>query len=334
MSSGVQSRFSPDALTRSLRSVHRPALSTLMPYLYVLVLGFAILLIEPALIDGPGAIDVRASAVFPLAIVAFGQTLAMFTRGIDLSVGGILSLTTALLATSGGVSGGVLVLEVIGLVLMGIVLGALNGFVIARSRLQPFIVTLATWSIWDGVALAILPTEGGTVPTSLTNAVSGNIAGIPKSVVLVVILFGLWGWMRDSRFIRDLRAIGSDEERARLLGVPIGRRKLETYMFTGACAAIAGIYLAAQQASGSPTAGDEFILTSVAAVIVGGTSLFGGTGSAAASIVGAIAYLMIPDLITAVNINSFWSVFLQGFLLIVAVTVSSLVSRLAARRRE
>jgi ribose transport system permease protein len=203
---------------------------------------------------------------------------------------------------------------------------------IAYTGLQPFIVTLATWSIWDGVALAILPVEGGNVPIGLTNAVLGNVAGIPKSVWLVAILFVLWAWLRDTRLIRDLRAIGSDEGRARLLGVRSALRKVQTYAISGGLGAIAGVYLAAQQASGSPTAGDEFILTSVAAVVIGGTSLFGGRGSAAASIVGAIAYLMIPDLITALDINSFWSVFLQGFLLIVAVVISSLATRIAARR--
>jgi ribose transport system permease protein len=312
----------------------RPGLSTLMPYLYVAALGTALLLIEPALIDGPGAIDVRFAAVFPLALVAFGQTLAMLGRGIDLSVGGVISMTTAILATSGHLSSVGLILELLGLVVLGALLGSLNGAMIAYTGLQPFIVTLAAWSIWDGVALAILPVEGGTVPANLTNAVLGSVAGIPKSVWLVLILLMFWVWLRDTRFIRDLCAIGGDERRAHLLGVRIGLRKVETYAMSGALAAVAGIYLAAQQASGSPTAGDEFILTSVAAVVVGGTSLFGGRGSAAASIIGAIAYLMIPDLITALNINSFWSVFLQGFLLIVAVVVSSIARQVAARRRS
>ena len=310
-----------------------PALSTLIPYLYVVALAISLLLIEPELVDGPGAIDIRFAAVFPLAIVAFGQTLAMLGRGIDLSVGGIMSMTTAILATAGHFSGLGLILEVIGLIVLGMLLGTLNGALIAYTGLQPFIVTLAAWSIWDGVALAILPVEGGSVPTGLTNAVLGSVAGIPKSVWLVAILYGLWAWLRDTRFVRDLRAMGSDESRARLLGVRLSLRKVQVYAISGSFAAIAGVYLAAQQASGSPTAGDEFILTSVAAVVIGGTSLFGGRGSAAASITGAIAYLMIPDLITALNINSFWSVFLQGFLLIVAVVVSSLATQIAARRR-
>jgi ribose/xylose/arabinose/galactoside ABC-type transport system permease subunit len=151
-------------------------------------------------------------------------------------------------------------------------------------------------------------------------------------VLCTAALFVLWGWLRHTRFVRDLRAMGSDAERARLIGVHSSLRTVQCYSFSGACAAIAGIWIAVQEASGSPTAGDEYILTSIAAVVIGGASIFGGTGSAAASMVGAIAYLMIPDLIAATNISSFWSVFLQGFLLIVAVTLSALAIRVRDRK--
>jgi ribose transport system permease protein len=309
----------------------RPHLS-LVPYLYVVVVGVAILAIEPALIDGPGAVDVRFSAVFPLAIVAFAQTLNLFTRGIDLSIGGTISVTTAILAVSGSVKGPEAYLELLGMLGLGTAIGVINGLVIAYSGLQPFLVTLATWTIWDGIALAVLPIEGGTVPTPATNMILGSVAGVPKSVCCCAALFVFWAWLRHTRFIRDLRAMGSDAERARLVGVRLFRRTVQCYAFSGGCAAIAGIWIAVQEASGSPTAGDEYILTSIAAVVIGGASIFGGTGSAAASMVGSVAYLMIPDLIAATNISSFWSVFLQGFLLIVAVTFSALVIRMRDRR--
>jgi ribose transport system permease protein len=303
-----------------------------MPYLYVAVLAVAILFIEPALIDGPGAVDVRFSAVFPLAIVAFAQTLNLFTRGIDLSIGGTISVTTAILAVSGSVKGPDAYLELVGMLGLGIVIGAINGVVIAYSGLQPFLVTLATWTIWDGIALAVLPIEGGSVPAPATNLILGSVAGVPKSVLCMVALFVVWSWLRHTRFVRDLRAMGSDAERARLVGVRLFTRTVQCYAFSGGCAAIAGVWIAVQEASGSPTAGDEYILTSIAAVVIGGASIFGGTGSAAASMIGAIAYLMIPDLIAAINISSFWSVFLQGFLLIIAVTFSALVIRMRDRR--
>jgi ribose transport system permease protein len=309
-----------------------PSLSTVMPYIYVAVLAIAILAIEPALIDGPDAIDVRFSAVFPLAIVAFAQTLNLFTRGIDLSIGGTISVTTSILAVSGSVKGADAYLELLGMIGLGIFIGTVNGLVIAYSGLQPFLVTLATWTIWDGIALAVLPIEGGSVPGPATSLILGPIAGVPKSVLCTGALFVLWAWLRHSRFVRDLRAMGSDAERARLIGVRMFTRTVQCYAFSGACAAIAGIWIAVQEASGSPTAGDEYILTSIAAVVIGGASIFGGTGSAAASMVGAVAYLMIPDLIAATNISSFWSVFLQGFLLIVAVTLSALAIRVRDRK--
>jgi ABC-type sugar transport system ATPase subunit/ribose/xylose/arabinose/galactoside ABC-type transport system permease subunit len=314
------------------RELARAGLSSSMPYLYVGGLALAIWLLEPALIDGPGAVDVRFSAVVPLALVAFGQTLVMFTRGIDLAVGGVISTVTALLAAHAASSGAGVALEVAALVLLGGLAGLLNGAAITVTRLQPFIVTLATWSIWGGVALVILPQEGGIAPPQLTSAVLGSVLGVPKAVWVVALLIALWLWLRATRLVRDLRAIGSDEQRARLIGVPIGRRKLQCYALSGTFAALAGIWVAAQTGSGSPTAGDPFILNSVAAVVVGGTSIFGGTGSAAASVVGAIAFLMIPDLIAALQMSSFWSVFFQGALLVVAVTASSVAVQLRQRR--
>jgi ribose transport system permease protein len=315
-----------------LSYLSRVDIVAIMPFLYVLVLGIVIYALQKSLLTGPGAVDVRASAVLPLALVALGQTFAIFTRGIDLSVGGVLSLTTAILATHGQYSGAGLILEIVVLILFGAALGALNGIVIATSRLQPFIVTLATWSIWDGVALKVLPTEGGTPPAQLSTAVAGSIIGIPKSVWAVVLLFLLWMWLRNTRFVMDLKAIGSDEGRARLIGLPLIRRKVQVYLLSGALAAAAGVWVTATTASGAPNAGDQFILNSVAAVVVGGTSIFGGIGSGARTIVGAIALLMIPDAIFALNLASFWSVFFQGFLLIVAVTISSVVLQLRAAR--
>jgi ribose transport system permease protein len=211
---------------------------------------------------------------------------------------------------------------VIGLAAFG---GLVNGLVVSLTKLQPFIVTLATWSIWGGIAFVVLPVEGGSTPNGLVNGLLGTVLGIPKSVIGVVILIAIWFWMRNTRFVIDLKAIGSDEVRARLNAVPLVRRKTQVYVLSAVLAALAGIWVAAQTASGAPQAGDQFILNSVAAVVVGGASIYGGSGSAASSIIGAIVLLMIPDLVFALKLTSFWSVFFQGFLLIVTVTISSLV---------
>lgn len=297
----------------------------LMPYLYVLALGTAVFVLEPRLIDGPGAVDARFSLIVPLALVAFGQTLVIVTRGVDLSVGGLISMASALLATHLNESGPLLVLEALAVLAAGVVVGVLNGLLISRTRIQPFIVTLATWSIWGGVAYAILPIEGGKVSPGLISALTGPLLGIPKSVLAVALLFLVWIWLRPSRFVADLIAIGSDEDRARLLGVRIGLRKIEAYALCALLASLAALWVTAQTQAGAPSGGDQFILNSIAAVVLGGTSIFGGKGSAASSIAGAVAFLMIPDLVFTLNLTSFWSVFFQGFILIVAVTFNSLV---------
>jgi ribose transport system permease protein len=323
---------SPEALTDTGRPewVERlkfnPAkLPLLMAYVYVAVLTAAVLILEPSLIDGPGALTANFALVVPLALVSFGQTLVMLTRGIDLSIGGVISVSSALLATHLAATGWLLLPELLLVVALGIAIGVLNGAIIAFTPIQPFIVTLATWSIWDGVAFAILPVEGGTVSPTLISGVSGSFFGVPKSVWIVIALLLLWRWLRSTRLVDDLVAIGSDENRARLLGVRIGRRKLQVYAISGLLAALASIWVTGQTQAGSPNGGDQFILSSIAAVVIGGTSIFGGKGSAASSIMGAIAFLLIPILVFALNLASFWSIFFQGLILIVAVTFNSII---------
>lgn len=297
----------------------------LMPYMYLVVLVVALYSLQSALLTGPQALDVRATAVLPLALIAFGQTLAICTRGLDLSIGGIVSVTTAIIATHSGAGGFSLVVLLAGVIGLAAFGGLVNGLVISLTRLQPFIVTLATWSIYGGIAFVILPVEGGATPTSIVNGLLGSVLGVPKSVIGLALLFAAWLWLRNTRFMVDLKAIGSDEARARLIGVRLVRRKIQVYVLCAVLSALAGIYVAAETASGAPDAGDQFILNSIAAVVIGGASIYGGTGSVASSIIGSIVLLMIPDLVYALKLTSFWSVFFQGFLLIVTVMISSLV---------
>jgi ribose transport system permease protein len=302
-----------------------------MAYVYVAVLAGAVLVLEPSLIDGPGAFGANVSLIVPLAAVAFGQTLVMLTRGIDLAVGGVISVSSALLATHLSAKGWLILPELLLIVLLGLLVGCINGLMIAFTPIQPFIVTLATWSIWDGVAFAVLPIEGGNVSPTLIRSASGGLLGVPKSVWIVLALFLVWRWLRATRFAHDLVAIGSDEGRARLLGVPIAKRKIQAYAASGLLAALASIWVTAQTQAGSPNGGDQFILSSVAAVVIGGTSIFGGKGSAASSITGATAFLLIPILVFALNLSSFWSIFFQGLILVLAVTFNSIIQTRARR---
>jgi ribose transport system permease protein len=326
---GARHDLGPGMRASPLARLGSGNIQLVMPYMYVVVLGGAILCLQPRLLTGPGAIDALFSLVVPLALVAFGQTLALMTRGVDLSVGGVISLVSSLLATQLNDRGPIILLEILAVIALGLVIGCLNGVMIVLTGMQPFIVTLATWSIGDGIAFAVLPIEGGTVSPTLANALTGAVLGVPKSVLIVAALFVLWFVVRRSRFVRDVTAIGSDEVRAHLLGVPIRRRKIQAYAACAFFGSLAGIYLTVQAQSGSPDAGDQFILNSIAAVMLGGASIFGGKGSAASSIAGAVAFLLIPDLVFALGLTSFWSIFFQGFILIVAVTFNSAVQHRA-----
>jgi ribose transport system permease protein len=306
-------------------------LPLLMAYGYVVAMTTAVLIISPSLIDGPGALGANFSLVVPLALVCFGQTLVMLTRGIDLSIGGVISVSSALLATHLNAKGWLILPELLAIVVLGTLVGCLNGVVIAYTSIQPFIVTLATWSIWGGIAFGVLPIQGGVVSPTLISAASGNILGLPESLWIVVLLLLLWRWLRATRLAGDLVAIGSDETRALLLGVRIAKRKIQAYAASGLLAALASIWVTAQTQAGAPNGGDQFILSSVAAVVIGGTSIFGGKGSAASSVMGAIAFLLIPILVFALNLTSFWSIFFQGLILIVAVTFNSIVQTRARR---
>jgi len=269
-----------------------------------------------------------------LILVAFGQTLVILTGGIDLSVGGVLSLGSALAATRFGDGGASIFLWIIAILAMGVVSGAANGVFVTLLRLQPFIVTLATWSILGGVALMVLPTQGGSVPAALASFVYETVLGLPVSICLLLVPVTAWVWLKRTRLARAFYAVGSDEESAILSGVPVHRVKIVAYCISGLTAAAASIVYSMQTASGDPLAGNAFILNSVAAVIIGGTSLSGGRGGVGGSIAGAYILIIIADVVFAVGLESFWTRFFQGLLLIAAVLLSSLVALGRSRRED
>ena len=277
-------------------------------------------------------LNLDSVATLTLLLVATGQMLVILLGGIDLSVGGVVSVTTALAATQFGGGGSGMLLWAVAIVALGAAAGAMNGVLIARLNLQPFIVTLATWSIWSGVAFWLLPTEGGTIPESFTSWVSNSYLGLTAPVWIIVALIVAWLWFKRTRLGVGIKATGSSAGSAFLSGVPIGVTTIAAYSLSGLFAALAGLFLTTQTASGSPTVGNDYILNSVAAVVIGGTSLFGGRGGLGGTIAGAFVLTMIANVIFAFELESFWAPITYGVLLIVAVLANSL-TELYARRQ-
>jgi ribose transport system permease protein len=277
-------------------------------------------------------LNIQSAAVMTLLLVAAGQTIVILLGGIDLSVGGVVSLTTALAATRLGGHGPGVALWLAAIVLLGPALGALNGVMVSRLRLQPFIVTLATWSVWSGVALWILPTEGGTIPQRLIDFGNGTFLSLASAVWLIVALVVFWAWFKRTRTGIAIKATGSSENSAYLSGVPTQRATTTAYALSGLFAALGGLFLVTQTASGSPTVGNDYILDSVAAVVIGGTSLFGGRGGLGGTIAGAFILTLIASVIFTLDISSFWTPVVTGLLLIMAVLANSLIELYVRRR--
>ena len=262
----------------------------------------------------------------PLVFVAVGQTVVVLTRGLDLSVGGVIALCNTVVASHMHASdGSMLAWSLIGLTI-GAGAGLVNGVLVAYGRLQPILVTLATLSIYDGLAIKVLPEPGGAIPPSYTNVLTNPLA--PWGLVFVGVVIALWLVFRRTSFGVNVFALGNDEVAARAHGVPIRRTKVGAYVFSGTFAAAGGLFYVATTTAGDATSGDSFILTSIAAVVLGGISFFGGRGSAIGAIAGAFALTAVVNVLFFAHINPLYQETFQGLFLVVAVVLGALVGRL------
>jgi ribose transport system permease protein len=272
-----------------------------------------------------------------VGLAAIGQTLVVLTGGIDLSVGGIVDLTNSLAATMMADNPGSMLLISLLVLLVGAGAGLLNGLLVAFGRLQPIVVTLATLAIWQGVALFVLPQPGGTIPNDFSNLLTGTVpalGNLPCGIIVLVLLIMLWQVLRRTPFLVALYAIGNDERAARANGTRILLAKVGAYTLGGACSGAAGLYFAAVTTSGDATSGTPLTLTSIAAVVLGGISLFGGRGSAVGALAGAFILTLLLNNLFFAGINPQLQELFLGMFLILAVVASTLVGRLLQRARR
>ena len=262
-----------------------------------------------------------------LALVAMAQTMVVLTSGIDLSVGMVFVLTNCL-ASAIVVGSPVMVgLGVAGVLLAGLACGAVNGAVVIYGRLQPIVTTIATGAVYFGLALKLRPVPGGDVDSTLADALTGRVFGvIPSSVVaLLCVVLVVWIPFRKSSIGRAAYAVGSSELAAYMSGVPVRAAKFAAYVLSGLIASIAGLFLTCITYSGEASAanGGSYTLYSIAAVVLGGVSLFGGSGSAIGAIFGALMFRTIGDLLFVFDLDPLWQPLFQGIVLLAAVCLGS-----------
>ena len=262
-----------------------------------------------------------------LAIVAIAQTLVVLTAGIDLSVGMVMVLANCLASTIVDGSPLMTTLGVMGVLFVGGLCGAINGLIVIYGRLQPIVTTIATGAVYYGVALALRRVPGGDVNSSLADALTGQLpGGIPASLALLLgLVLVVWLPFRRSAVGRAAYAVGSSEIAAYMSGVPIQRAKFVAYTLSGLLASAAGLFLTFITYSGEASAanGSTYTLYSIAAVVLGGVSLFGGSGSAVGAIFGALMFRTIGDLLFVFNVEPLWQPLFQGLVLFAAVCLGT-----------
>jgi ribose transport system permease protein len=327
--SAATTAATPSPLVR--RRSRRIPWSALSTAAIMVALGAADVIIQPNLLN-LFQIGLLLQTALPLVFVAAAQTLVVLVRGIDLSVGGVLVVANGLTVVTVGGAGGDHQLLLILVLVVGLAAGALNGVLVGVLGLQPFIATLGTWTIFNGIALTVLPTDGGTPPPWLINFTLGAVGGVPNTLIILVGVVVVWRILCATKLGIRIRAVGADEDRASLNGTSVLAVKLIVYSLAGLCAALAGILLAGATSTGTPTAGDAYILTSVAAVVIGGTSLVGRGGGVGLTVMAAMALTFISDIVNAENFSVWVSVAASSGLLLVVVVLRGVVEQVVERR--
>jgi ribose transport system permease protein len=262
------------------------------------------------------------------ALIAFGMTFVILTGGIDLSVGSILALSSALAAglMAGGMDTWLAVL--IGL-MAGVVMGMINGVLITKGNVAPFIATLATMTVFRGLTLVY--TQGRPITGFQDNFAflgGGYFLQIPMPIIWMVVTFAvLYIILKHTTFGRRVYALGSNEEATWLSGIHTSRVKIMVYSISGLLAAISGIILTSRLNSAQPTAGGAFELDAIAAVVLGGTSLSGGKGWIVGTLIGAVIIGVLDNGLNLLNVSSFYQQVVKGVVILIAVLLDRSKSR-------
>ena len=313
----------------------------------ILVLGFFSVM-APNFLTAANAVIVTKHVALN-AFLAIGMTFVIITGGIDLSVGSIVGLCAmvagwlVLYGIDPGMGWSIQFNTFeIGLivVLVGIFVGTINGLLITRLNVAPFIATLGTLYVARGAAL--LSSGGRTFPNLTGNPDygsetfafigTGTILGIPVLIWMLVVVGLLASYIsRRTPLGRHIYAVGGNERGAALSGVKVNRVKMFVYMFSGFCAALVGLIIASQLQASHPATGETFELNAIAAAVLGGTSMSGGRGRIGGTIIGAFVIGILGDGLIMMGVSSFWQTVIKGVVIIAAVVIDQAQQKLQAR---
>jgi ribose/xylose/arabinose/galactoside ABC-type transport system permease subunit len=259
------------------------------------------------------------------ALLAFGVTFVIITGGIDLSIGSIVAVSGVIVATLGHPDQFPLIVPILGGLLTGLLIGILNGFLITKSKIAPFIVTLGIMTIGRGVALIL---SNGRPISNLSDSFNfiggGEILGIPFPIIILIIVFSVCSIvLKKTVFGRYIYAVGGNEQAAWASGINVNQVKLAVYALCGLLSGLAGILLTSRITTGQPNAGVGFELDAIAAAVIGGTSTTGGIGTITGTLFGVILIGVLNNGLDLLNVSSYYQQVAMGVIIIGAVLLDS-----------
>lgn len=269
-----------------------------------------------------------------LAVAAAGLTLVVLTGELDLSGVGVIAISNVVVATSSGGDALGPFGSLATVLAAGLLVGLLNGWLVAFAGLQSLAVTIGTMVVCRGAALLILPAPGGEVPDAIAGGLTADLLGVPVAAVVLAGLFLAWVLLKRTRTGIAIYAVGADEAASRLSGLDVRWTKLVAYALAGLCYGFAGYMLSAQTGTGDPRVSDAFLLFMFASVAIGGTSLLGGRGGVAGSLVGAGILTVMQKMLFALGAAEFYTNVFNGIVMILAIFVGGLSAVLARPARH
>jgi ribose transport system permease protein len=303
------------------------------PYLMAVIV-FLVLCVINAILQPTflrfGVAASNVAAFLPMALVAVGQTYVVLASDIDLSAGAIVSLVNVVVVSIIDGMGGTGTSMALGLaagLVLGLTCGVVNGLCVAYLRFQPIVTTFATGIVFAGFALWVLPEAGRQVPPALYLTYAGSVLGVPTVLWILFVAIGFAAIVARTRFYQALRATGGNMQAAYQTGVPVARVRLGAYTVSGLFAALAAFALVGETASGDPLIGGALTLSSVTAVVLGGTALSGCVGGVAGSILGAFILGLINNVIFFAQLPFEWQGLIQGLIILTALAGGVVMAR-------
>lgn len=317
-----------------------------MPLVLVVLVALSTLLTGGLFARPENLVNVARQISFE-ALIAFGMTLVIVTGGIDLSMGSLVALSgvvaaQAMAATGGAAGTGAILAGLAAGTAMGAAVGGASGLVVTRFSLPPFLVTLAGMLVARGFAFILCggqPLYAGLPPGLVVLGRGFVLEGwlgrlLPVPVLVMLVGFAVFHFLlAHTVFGRSVVAVGSNEEAARLAGIPVARTRRLAYLVTGGLCGLVGVMQTGKLMAADPKVGEMWELNVIAAVVVGGTSLFGGRGSIPGTLVGALVIGVLNNSLNLLQVEHFWQKVVLGGVILLAALLDAALSRLGGRRR-